>query len=78
MVRERYVRPPLLAREAPSPAAATWRFRLGALLLLAVLVLLAVVAFRQLTGTTAQDPGVGALGSWGARAPLTSTAAAPR
>ena len=62
MAAERYVRPPLLAREAPPVWVALWRFRLMALMVLAVLVLLAVVMFRQLTGATAQDPGVGAVG----------------
>ena len=58
---ERYVRPPVVARE-PAPAwIAVWRFRLLALLALVVLVVVAVVLFRQLTGANAQDPGVGAL-----------------
>ena len=61
MASERYVRPPLLAREAPAAWIAVWRFRLVALALLAVLVLLAVLLFQRLTGATAQDPGVGAL-----------------
>ncbi|MBC7375502.1 MAG: hypothetical protein H7323_16055 [Frankiales bacterium] len=61
MASERYVRPPLLAREAPAAWIAVWRFRLVALALLAVLVLIAVLLFRQLTGDTEQDPGVGAL-----------------
>ena len=61
MASERYVRPPLLAREAPAAWVAVWRFRLLALVALAVLVLLAVVAVRQLTGATAQDPGLNAL-----------------
>ena len=59
---ERWVRPPVVARE-PAPAwVAVWRFRLLALLLLALLVLAAVLVFRQFTGANAQDPGVGALG----------------
>lgn len=58
---ERYVRPPLLARE-PAPAwRAVWRFRLLGLVALALLVLVAVLLFRELTGATAQDPGIGAL-----------------
>ena len=61
MAPERYVRPPLLAREAPAAWVAVWRFRLLALVVLALLVLLAVVVFRQLTGATAQDPGLEAL-----------------
>ena len=58
---ERWVRPPVVARE-PAPAwIAVWRFRLLALLVLALLVVVAVVLFRQFTGANAQDPGVGAL-----------------
>ena len=54
------MRPPVVARE-PAPAwIAVWRFRLLALLLLALLVLVAVLLFRQFTGANAQDPGVGA------------------
>ena len=57
---ERWTRPPLVPREAPPAWRATWRFRLVALLLLALLVLGAVQAFRVLSGATAQDPGIGA------------------
>ena len=58
---ERWVRPPVVARE-PAPAwVAVWRFRLLALLVLALLVVVAIVLFRQFTGANAQDPGVGAL-----------------
>ena len=60
MAAERYVRPPLLAREAPAAWVALWRFRLLALVALALLVLLTVVLLRQLTGA-AQDPGLDAL-----------------
>ena len=67
MASDRYVRPPLLAREAPPAWLAVWRFRLVALAVLAALVLGAVLLFRQFTGATAQDPGVGALG------PVTAT-----
>lgn len=58
---ERYVRPPLLAREAPPAWIAVWRLRLMALLVLAVLVYLGFQLFQRLTGATAQDPGIGAL-----------------
>ena len=58
---ERWVRPPVVAREAPPAWIAVWRFRLLALLVLALLVVAAVLVFRQLTGANAQDPGVGAL-----------------
>lgn len=54
------MRPPLVARE-PAPAwLAVWRFRLIALVVLAVLVLAVVLVFRQLTGVNSQDPGIGA------------------
>ena len=61
MTGERWVSPPGVAREAPAAWIAVWRFRLLALVLLAALVVLAVVAFRQLTGANAQDPGIDAL-----------------
>jgi hypothetical protein len=52
----------VVARE-PRPAwIAVWRFRLLALLLLALLVAAGVQAFRALSGATAQDPGIGAAG----------------
>lgn len=57
---ERWVSPPLVPRE-PRPAwVAVWRFRLFALLALALLVLATVLLYRQLTGANAQDPGIGA------------------
>ncbi len=55
---ERYVRPPLLAREATAPWVALWRFRLTALVLLALLVLAGYIVFQHLSGATAQDPGI--------------------
>ena len=61
MPRERWVSPPVVAREAPPTWLALWRFRLLALVLLAVLVVVAVLAFRELTGANAQDPGIDAL-----------------
>lgn len=61
MPRERWVSPPAVAREAPPAWIAIWRFRLLALVLLVALVVLAVVAFRQLTGANAQDPGIDAI-----------------
>lgn len=60
---ESWVRPPLVPRE-PVPAwRAVWRFRLLALLLLALLVAGGVQAYRVLSGATAQDPGLDASGS---------------
>jgi hypothetical protein len=60
-VGERWVRPPVVAREAPPAWIAVWRFRLVALVVLALLVLAAVLVFRQVTGANAQDPGIDAL-----------------
>ena len=56
--RESWVRPPLLGAEAPPAWRAVWRFRLVLLLALAVLVLLFVLAYRELSGANGQDPGV--------------------
>jgi cytochrome bd-type quinol oxidase subunit 1 len=57
-VAETWVRPPLLGREAPPAWLALWRFRLVMGVLLVVLVLLLLAAYRQITGASAQDPGV--------------------
>ena len=57
------MRPPVVAREVPPAWIALWRFRLLALLVLALLVVAAVLVFRQITGANAQDPGIGALGA---------------
>lgn len=65
MAAERWVRPPVLAREAPPAWVALWRFRLVALVLLGLLVLMAVLVFRQITGANAQDPGIDALRALG-------------
>ncbi|MFP5219680.1 MAG: hypothetical protein ACLGIG_08080 [Actinomycetes bacterium] len=59
--REHWTRPPVVPRE-PAPAwRATWRYRLVALLLLALVVAGTVQLFRVLSGATAQDPGIGTL-----------------
>jgi hypothetical protein len=42
-----------------SPAVARWRFRLVAMLLLALLTLVFVVIFLKVSGVTAEDPGLG-------------------
>jgi hypothetical protein len=55
---EAYVRPPLVAREAPSPWLAVWRFRVTALALLVLVVIVGYYAFEHLSGATAQDPGL--------------------
>jgi hypothetical protein len=61
-VRERYVRPPLVAREAPPAWLAVWRFRLTALALLVVVLIVGYTVFQHLSGATAQDPGIGSAG----------------
>ena len=58
---ERWVSPPLVPREPRPRWVAVWRFRLLALLALALVVLATVLLYRQLTGANAQDPGIGAL-----------------
>jgi hypothetical protein len=58
-VAEHWVRPPVVAREATPAWRARWRFRLVALLLLAVVLAGGVQLFRVLSGATAQDPGIG-------------------
>jgi len=59
------VRPPLLARE-PTPAwLAVWRFRLTALVLLALLLVLGYTAFEHLSGAASQDPGLSSAPAFG-------------
>ena len=60
MLSQGYVRPPLSASEAAPQWVARWRFRLVMLILVAVLALIGVILFRQLSGANAQDPGIGA------------------
>jgi hypothetical protein len=55
---EQYVRPPLVAREAEPRWLAVWRFRLAALALLVLVVIVGYWAFQHLSGATAQDPGL--------------------
>jgi len=52
---DRYVRPPLLAKEPPPRWVAVWRFRLIALLILAALALLVLWITRHLINTE-QNP----------------------
>jgi hypothetical protein len=56
---EQYVRPALVASESPSRAAAAWRFRLGALLVLILLVAAVIYMFVTFSGVGAEDPGLG-------------------
>jgi len=60
-VGESYVRPPVVAREAPPAWRALWRFRLTALALLVLLLIVGFVAFQHLSGATSQDPGLSSL-----------------
>lgn len=57
-MREKYVRPPLVAREAPSARWAQWRFRLAAMLLGILLIAAAAYTVREL-GLGIQDTGGG-------------------
>ena len=58
---EHYVRPPLVAREAPPRWLAVWRFRATALALLVLVVILGYIVFQHLSGATDQDPGLSSL-----------------
>jgi hypothetical protein len=60
-VGEQYVRPPLVAREAPARWVAVWRFRATALALLVLLLIVGYTVFQHLSGATAQDPGLSSL-----------------
>ena len=73
---EHYVRPPLVAREAPSASAARWRFRVVSGILLLLFAGLALVMLLKLSGATDEDPGFGV----GLQAPsgTVSTALVPR
>ena len=56
MPRERYVRPPLVPREAPAAWRSVWPFRVVALLVLAALTGLLVWAYSALNDASEQDP----------------------
>ena len=56
---EDYVRPPLVARELPSPAAARWRFRIVVGLIFGVVLGgLALLLFTVLLGNNEGNPGI--------------------
>ena len=63
LAREQYVRPPLVAAEAPSPTLARWRYRLVATVLLLLTLAALLWLFLHFSGVTGgEDPGlVGAL-----------------
>ena len=60
---EQYVRPPLVPREAPPAWLVVWRFRLVALLLMGLAVLVGYRVFQHFSGATAQDPGLSSYGA---------------
>jgi hypothetical protein len=70
---EDYVRLPLVPRERGSVALASWRFRVGALIALALLVAAVVWLFLHFSNVGAEDPGLGGA----LRAPQAVVAAAP-
>jgi hypothetical protein len=57
---DRYVRPPLIAKEPPSRWVAVWRFRVVALIILAALALAVLFIARHLINTE-QNPTFGTL-----------------
>ncbi len=57
--RERWVSPPLVAREAPSASAARWRFRAFTGVLMAIVGVLVFLMFLKVAGVTSEDPGFG-------------------
>ena len=60
MARESWVRPPVVATEAPSRRAAAWRYRVVSLLLLALVALAVVWLFLKFSNVTGgEDPGIG-------------------
>lgn len=58
---ERYIRPPLVAEEAPSAWVAVWRFRALLLLFLAVVVAVVVYLLFAVHHPGEGSPGVGGL-----------------
>lgn len=77
MTREEYVRPPVVAAEAPSPTAARWRYRLVGLALLLVTLVLLTWVLLVVTGVTGgENPGIGGLRQPGSG--IVSSALVPR
>ncbi len=58
MVRERYVRPPLVPHEAPAAWRSVWPYRVVVLLLLVGLTVLLVLAYSRLNDGASEDPGL--------------------
>jgi hypothetical protein len=61
-VREQYVHPPLVAREAKSDALAVWRFRIIAIALMLLLTALVGWGMIKALNIGAEDPGFGGKG----------------
>lgn len=59
--RERWTSPPVVAREAAPAWLPVWRFRLLALVLLAVFVWVLYLVVQRVNGANAQDPDFEAL-----------------
>jgi len=58
-VAEDYIRPPLVARELPSPAAARWRFRIVVGVVFLILIGgLAALLFTVLLANNEGNPGL--------------------
>ncbi|MBA2323292.1 MAG: hypothetical protein H0V92_04470 [Pseudonocardiales bacterium] len=61
-MREAYVRPPLVAREAESERLAVWRFRIIAITLMLLLTALVGWGMIKALNIGAEDPGFGGNG----------------
>jgi hypothetical protein len=60
MGKEQYVRPPLVAREAPSARAAAWRVRVvGVVVAILTLLLLIWLGIKVTVSQNGEDPGLG-------------------
>jgi len=58
--RETWVRPPVVAAEAPNPRLAVWRYRLISLVLLLVVAIAVIWLFLTFSNVTGgEDPGIG-------------------
>jgi hypothetical protein len=58
-VEENYVRPPIVALEAPSPRAGVWRYRITLFVLLAIIAVGIFVFVKALVGGGEGNPDVG-------------------
>lgn len=69
VTREQYVRPPLVAAEPPSRRLAAWRYRVVAVLVLLLALVLLVWVFLRFSGVTnGEDPGLDVMGALVSRA----------